>query len=261
MKHEHLTDELQVKASLYAAGAMPADEKSEYVRHLEEDDCDICRREAYELQAAMTSLTFGLPTQTPSPSARLRLMQQALRSAETHRPEPTQHRRRVAWATGLAALTASVLLAVVWNDNMALRRLNDVLSREIARLQAQLDDRETRMATLTAPQVRVVDLAGQGATVGARGRIFWNPSARRWYFYVHDLPPAATDRSYQLWFVPATGNPVSAGVFNTSPDGTAIIDVSVPDNLPQLKAAAVTTEPAGGLPQPTGPFALLGTLE
>jgi hypothetical protein len=49
-------------------------------------------------------------------------------------------------------------------------------------------------------------------------------------------------------------------VFNTEPDGSAVIEANVPPNLNDLMAAAVTTEPAGGLPQPSGPFALLGTL-
>src|SRR6266516_4500175 len=32
------------------------------------------------------------------------------------------------------------------------------------------------------------------------------------------------------------------------------------ENVVMLAAAAVTTEPAGGLPQPSGPFALLGMM-
>ena len=64
----------------------------------------------------------------------------------------------------------------------------------------------------------------------------------------------------QLWFVPVSGNPVSAVVFNTATDGSAEIEIDVPEAVVALKAAAVTTEPAGGLPQPSGPFALPGAL-
>jgi len=64
----------------------------------------------------------------------------------------------------------------------------------------------------------------------------------------------------QLWFVPVSGNPVSAVVFNTATDGSAEKEIDVPEAVVALKAAAVTTEPAGGLPQPSGPFALLGAL-
>ncbi len=105
-----------------------------------------------------------------------------------------------------------------------------------------------------------MNLAGQGLNVRARGRIFWDQSKKKWFFYVRDLPPLPADKSYQLWFVPVSGNPVSAVVFNTATDGSAEKEIDVPEAVVALKAAAVTTEPAGGLPQPSGPFALLGAL-
>jgi hypothetical protein len=48
-------------------------------------------------------------------------------------------------------------------------------------------------------------------------------------------------------------------VFNTESNGSTQFDIDVPDGL-DLRAAAVTTEPAGGTDQPTGAFALLGTM-
>jgi anti-sigma-K factor RskA len=60
--------------------------------------------------------------------------------------------------------------------------------------------------------------------------------------------------------VPKSGNPVSAEVFNTDPNGSKVIDITVPDTVGDLQAAAVTLEPAGGVPAPTGPFSLLGAL-
>src|SRR2546425_915082 len=93
--------------------------------------------------------------------------------------------------------------------------------------------------------------------VQASARIFWDQSKRKWFFYVRDLPRLPADKSYQLWFVPNSGNPVSAAVFNTENDGSAEAEIDVPQGLATLKAAAVTTGPAGGLPQPSGAFALL----
>ena len=108
--------------------------------------------------------------------------------------------------------------------------------------------------------VQITNLAGQGTTPEAKARLFWDQQRRHWSVYVNNLPPAPANRSYQLWFVPKAGNPVSAGVFNTEANGSAVVEADVPAGL-DLMAAAVTTEPAGGLPQPTGPFALLGALD
>ena len=82
---------------------------------------------------------------------------------------------------------------------------------------------------------------------------------KRWFFYVKDLPPVPADKSYELWFVPKTGTPVRAVVFNTETNGSSEVEVTVPEGL-DLRAAAVTTEPAGGTDQPTGAFALLGAM-
>jgi anti-sigma-K factor RskA len=165
------------------------------------------------------------------------------------------------WAAGLAVAAAAILLMVSYQSNRELRNLTAALSNRVAELETRNAQQLALYATVTSPDVRVVNLAGQGASAGASGRIFWDEQARRWLFYVRHLDPAPADRTYQLWFVPTAGNPVSATIFNTQADGSAVMEIPVPPNIDTLKAAAVTTEPAGGLPQPSGAYALLGAVE
>jgi anti-sigma-K factor RskA len=134
------------------------------------------------------------------------------------------------------------------------------LNSRIVQLEVQLANERNRMAMLTSTGVRVVDLVGQGTNMQASGRLFWDQQQKRWYVYIRDLPPVPADRSYQLWFVPKSGAPVSAEVFNTASNGSAQIEIPIPPGIGDLGAAAVTTEPAGGLPKPSGPFSLLGAL-
>jgi anti-sigma-K factor RskA len=70
------------------------------------------------------------------------------------------------------------------------------------------------------------------------------------------VEPAPANKSYQLWVVPMEGKPVSAGVID---HGGPIHPWMM--KLPQgmaAKAFAVTLEPVGGMPQPTGPMVLVG---
>jgi len=262
MRHEQLTEDLQEQASLYAAGAMTDSERKEYARHLEEDRCPVCRSEVNELQSAISMLAFSIPSAVPAPSIKQRLMEQA-RSVAPARPVasvPFIRRRWLELITSAAAIGAIVVAMATTRANNELRRLADTLYSRVAQLEVEVARNRTYIATLTSPDVRVVNLAGQGSTVQAKGRIFWDQSKKKWLFIVRDLPRLPADKDYQLWFVPASGNPVSAVVFNTQSDGSAQAEIDVPEAVATLKAAAVTTEPAGGLPQPTGPFALLGAL-
>src|SRR5262245_2102735 len=124
VRHQHLTEELLEKASLFAAGALPEDERREYVRHLEEDDCAICRNEARELQTAANFLSLHVPLETPSPRVKDRLMER-VRSSALIMPMP--RRRWLEWTAGLTAVAASAALVFVLNDNARLRQLTDSL--------------------------------------------------------------------------------------------------------------------------------------
>jgi len=246
MKHLQLTDDLQETASLYAAGALPEEERKLYLQHLETDECEVCRTEVLALQSALHALAIDLPESSPSPAAKMRLMAQAEVSASMRGMQNREPRRQfecLAWLISAAATAALIVVLV----------LNSYLREKVDSLSARISD-------LGSTKLRVVNLSGQGATPQAGARVFWDLTNRRWLFYVSNLQPVSNDKTYQLWFVPKNGKPVSAIVFNTNADGSATLEVPVPAGIGELGAAAVTTEPAGGLPQPSGSFVLLGEL-
>jgi anti-sigma-K factor RskA len=265
MQHTKLTDDLQEQASLYAAGAMTGTDRAEYARHLEDDRCPVCLAEVRELESAMSMLAFSSTSTAPSATVRERLMEQARGAAPRTAPAslssvPFLRRRWLELIVSTAAIGALVVAASATRANNELKRLTEVLTSRISQLEVQIAQNQTYIATLTSPDVRVVPLAGQGLNVQASAKIFWDQPNKKWFLYVRNLPRVPADKSYELWFVPKSGNPLKAAVFNTEGNGAAELEIDdVPEGV-DLRAAAVTTEPAGGLDLPSGPFALLGAL-
>ena len=76
-------------------------------------------------------------------------------------------------------------------------------------------------------------------------------------FSAQNLGDLATGKDYQLWML--KGNqPVDAGLL-TAENGHFVATFAVDFSLDELSAFAVTVEPKGGVPQPTGTMVLLGT--
>jgi anti-sigma-K factor RskA len=260
MKHLQTNSELQERALLFAIGALPEAERRDYVRHLEDDGCEVCLAESFEFQNVAQTFAQNLPPETPSASVKQRLMAQV--RAESNTPAtpalPERPSNAWYWVEKFVLVAAVVVLAVTATLNSGLRREVATLTARVGELEGQVRSDGAKLVVLTSPDVRVLTLAGQGNTSGAKGRIFWNEATGSWLVYITGLPQVPADRTYQLWFVPQNANPVSAEVFNTNGDGSAMLEIALPAAAVGFKAAAVTPEPAGGLPQPTGAFALLG---
>ena len=92
----------------------------------------------------------------------------------------------------------------------------------------------------------------------ASARAFWSRS-RGMVFTGTNLPPLPPGRTYQLWVVTAQA-PISAGLLTPDAQGGVSGTFATPVDIPTPVAMAVTIEPAGGVPAPTGDKYLVGTL-
>lgn len=113
------------------------------------------------------------------------------------------------------------------------------------------------MAVLAAPDLARIDLAGQPAAPAASARALWSRT-RGMVFTASNLPPLPAGRVYQVWVV-AGPAPISAGLLMPDAAGGGTVFFNTPPDIPAPQAIAVTIEPAGGLPAPTGAFYLMGT--
>jgi anti-sigma-K factor RskA len=115
-------------------------------------------------------------------------------------------------------------------------------------LRAAVLARDSLLAGITGRDVAVMTLTTSG-TKAPFAYMFWDRRANTWTLIAHDMPELKAGRTYQLWLVTASAK-ISAGTFQPQ-NGDAVVRATYALPADQLKALAVTEEPAGGVPQPT----------
>lgn len=248
-RHEELV-------ALAALGPLTGDDAVEYARLLEEG-CAECERLLPELRLATTALSVSAPPLAPRPALR----EELLASLGPTRAVAAPRSFRSGWAFAAAA---ALLFAVVLFDDARLRRereelraQNAELTGQVASSRAELSRRDLRARVMESDDVRVLFLGGQGPQPKARGKVFWSEGAKRGVLVAGSLAPLPPDRQYQLW-VFVDGKPVDAGVFDPDAQGRALFESRDLAAIRTAENFAVTIEPRGGVPQPTGPIVLLG---
>lgn len=184
-----------------------------------------------------------------------------------HRPQPEAASRGRSWRWLVPVLATSTMIfaalaAWQWTQNRD-------QAQQISTLRGQLADAQSRSLDIArasedvdlvagAPGTIHVALAPQPGTQVRSGAILYDPQSGTVAYFAH-MPPAPSDKSYQLWLVPAAGAPISLGVFSGNEPMTALTARLNPGVA--AKAFAVTVEPKGGRPQPTGVKILVGAVK
>jgi anti-sigma-K factor RskA len=226
-------------ATLYGIDALDDLERARFERHL--DTCPECQEEVrtmHEVGASLAALTaedppaglrdsvLGIPRTTPQVATPA----PAAPPAARRRQGPATVGRRPWWTAAVAAAAALVVVVTGvgwWNaENRA-----DDLAQDVAVLGAP----DARPVLLSGPagDLRVVASAQAGVAV-VRGAGLADPDG---------------DTVYQLWRIDPAG-PVSLGLLGSGADISE--RVRLDRALGAGDVLAVTVEPAGGSPAPTG---------
>jgi hypothetical protein len=196
---------------------------------------------------------------TPRPQVKSALMDKV--QAEKRSPAPQADLpkiRKKRWglrfsfgfglATAVLAFATYELAKQDLDRGTRLKQLQAQIAQDAAALQA--------MGQVTgAPDSAQITLLQQPGGPPGQAHVLYN--ARMGLgVYSGQIAPAPSGKSYQLWLVPASGSPVSAGLVDANQQNGAVVVRLTAGLAP--KAFAVTLEPYGGRPQPTGPMVLIG---
>jgi hypothetical protein len=258
-----------------ALGTLALDEGDALRDHLARG-CPRCAGRLAEFHSTLSLLPLALPTAGAPAGVRQRLIARAAESSvssdsrprPSHVPALSPTTRKTRWWIGPAiggAVAAGALLALggAWvRESQSVAQLNaelDHRQRQIVELRNALASEQETNRAIQSPAALMVSLQG-AAVSGGQGRIFIDPKQGKWWFAARGLKPLASDKTYEFWFIPQNQKPIPAGTFNVDSSGVGYLTGAVPPNIGASALAAVTDEPAGGLPQPTGQIQLKGSI-
>lgn len=266
----------------YALGQLSRDERRDVETHVRE--CDVCAADLRELTVVMEGLAHSPEPVTPPPALKQRVLaslatqpQELPRTAVDGNaihgnavpvPPKSQVIRRGLHPAWLAAAAVIVLgLAAALYSSNATRRL---LVDDVQEAQAEATDLRQRLnqyagqadlavSILTASDMQPIAMSGKQNATASTARAYWSPS-RGLLIVANDLPVPPPGRIYQVWVI-GGGKPFSAGLLGEQGAGRGMLIAPPPSGVaPGAVTVAVTDEPPGGLPAPSGAIRLAGSI-
>lgn len=279
--------EFKDNVAAYVLDLLEPGERRAFEAHLEEaivhQGCREALAEAYEttalLGAALPPLEpgahvwqaiereIGASAAPPAPAARRRSESRPAAAPPARRG---RFREVAAWSLAAAAAVGAFVLGMEFRksqrDLAAIERELQVASgadrdkqiclRELATARVSLREKEAALSLLEAPGTQLIQLAAQGQEP-YRASALLNPGEKSGMVLTTALKPVQ-GKDYQLWLIRGDEK-ISAGILRTDASGATLARISeqvLAGGRPD--AFAVTIEPPGGMPQPTGPIILLG---
>ncbi len=249
--------ELQDGYELYVFGTLEDPERSEIQAHLERA-CPTCTEGVAKARRLSAHVALAAPQVEPSPRLRATIL-------ESLGPSPAESAPRAGalwkWAFAASAVAVLALLLISFDVDRQARSLERELAtvrdtwqkqrQRERQLLAQLAAYRQALRLITEPGAREIRFGPQQPA----GRVYLQPGGV--VLIATDLPQPPKGRTYELWLISSTRPaPIPAGVFMPDASGHAIHVWQEAVEVGAVKAIAVSDEPPGGVPAPTGKIIL-----
>ena len=267
-RHEVIAGRLEE----YAFGHLTSDARRDVEAHVR--TCTVCAAALQQLEAVMAAMAQTPQSVVPAAALRDRVLSaiaiepQEIAGQSRHVRVRRVRRSRSGWGLGWLAAAAAVIIAagLVYSIDSSRREAEVALARarETAlelqqRLTLYTSQTDLVVSILTAGDTREIRLAAPDTAGDSAARAYWSPT--RGLVVVADrLPLPPPGRIYQVWLIQGPG-PVSAGLLTGETAGRGFLIAPPPRaDATGPVTIAVTDEPPGGLPAPTGSIRLAGSI-
>lgn len=167
----------------------------------------------------------------------------------------------------VAAIAIVFLIGSVWTNLNQVTTIADqddrirFLEGQYTTLSKQVTERDSsnnvllaQLELLKKPSMKSIELKGMEVALDAKAMAYANTSTGEVYLEIVNLPAAPEGMQYQFWGI-VDGKPVDAGMIPTEGDTAGIHPMTT---VPNAVAYAISLEPKGGSPQPTGKIYAMG---
>lgn len=264
MAQEPTHNDFETLCSGYVLGALSREEEKLFEEMLENATPE--QEKLYrDLQNVRDELAHSVEPVSPSPQVEKEIIGNITKSPQKSGKKRTSESNIIPmWVYKAAAailLLGTLSLAYFTLD---LTETVDEQQAVITELESELERQDQLLNVLAAREVKLVMMGGLDPSPDSFGKILWDTDNRQAILQLANLPTPPEDKDYQLWFIKEDQSPISAGVFNfdrPSSDLFFKVEHIEEDPSPVQNTFAVTLEPKGGVPQPTGDMFLLGQQE
>ena len=249
--------------ALYALGLLTGDELKELEAYLETGD-EECLSLLEDCETVFTNLPYALEDSPLPPGLEDKIMD-SLDSAGEPQAKESKPFLQDFWKglsptwLNLGSAVAAAAIIFLFINTITLQNRLTLQEENMNDLVATLEKEEEMMDYVTNPEVSVVNLAGTMSDLGSSGRLFWDTDTSTAMLLVSNIPELVPGQTYQFWVL-EDGDPHSMGTFTVNQNGEHMMEIN---GMPEEKGRiefAVTLEPEGGMPEPTGATYLVGSL-
>ncbi|MDZ7715945.1 MAG: anti-sigma factor [Balneolaceae bacterium] len=231
----------------------------------------------HQMYSVANQLAFTVERDEPSEKVRQELMKKVrVKSKDSSAgvtPINDQDKETDTSGNQFFAIAASIALFIItlslvfysFNLSSQLNNKEEIINQkeaQISELKSEVQRKDELLSILESRTVEMVLMAGLDVNPEGYGKIIWDADKQQALLQVSNLPAVPSDKDYQLWII-KNNQPVSAGVFavnDPQKDSFFKIEQMAKSSKEDTNAFAVTIEPKGGVPQPTGDMYLLGNL-
>lgn len=225
----------------YALGALEPDEVARVERHLE--TCDACRALLDAVRAVTSDLLLAVPQAAPPPALRGRILSRIHDEAQPA-SRPVDHAPAPQAETARPGPMGRLLRSLFGGETPEIADSDaDTLLRDL----------------LLDPEVTIRPIAGAEHASQASARFVGAPARHEGVVLTQGLRPLDAQHAYQVWLL-RDGQPQPNNVFTVDHAGRGIGIVRASEAPLDFDMLAITPEPAGGSPGPTGAIVLAGAL-